>query len=421
MSSDSSDDDGPIRATNTFAGLMSDSNDYSDEDPPAPPPGPIPSPVVPPRPAKKGPKQVIDEEAEYLELMKASHSAKPEPKIAPQRKLQFNFGKELMERYGDNSCLDCTVLPRNAAPSKFIVRRKGWPVIAQFSFKTIEVGGDSFRVELTEYGQQSAAQFQRLQEARDATAMWDVLMREPFNVMLLMAIGRLKLFTKEFIEATDFALRLTFLLQQAIPGNFVAGLSRFSAPKEFFEMIAFIARFAFRRGCFVTSNELWKFAALNCGAADPAGVLLSAAVPALFAEDLEFISAMIASEATFRGIPLRCIPDWTVCEALLSGDAEKLAAELTKWPYVFGLGPEPGEECPPALLSVQLALRRRILPILDKDHAKKLVRVAQPKIEEMDELELTRDPYDAWVRFPPEDSLFGMLVEEDALPVNPGA
>jgi hypothetical protein len=335
--------------------------------------------------------------------------------------LQFNFAKELIDRYGDNSWLDCTVLPRNAAASKFIVRRKGWPVIAQPSFKTIEAGNGSFRIELTEYGQQSLAQFERLQEARDIRTMVAILMREPFNVWLLMAIARLKLFTKEFTEGTDFALRLTFLLQQAIPGGFVAGISKFSAPKEFFEMIAFIARFAFRRGCFVTSNELWKFAALNCGDADSAGILLSAAVPALFAEDLEFISGMIGTGATFRGISLRYIPDWTVCEAFLSEDPQKLAAELTKWSFVFSGGDPPGEECPPALLSVQMALRRRILPFLDTDRAKRLLRTAQAKGEEMDEFELTRDPYDAWVRFSPEESLFAMLVEEDALPVNPGA
>jgi hypothetical protein len=184
-------------------------------------------------------------------------------------------------------------------------------------------------------------------------------------------------------------------------------------------MVGFIARFAFRRGCFTTSNELWKFAALNCGDEDPSGVLLAAAVPALYAEDLEFLTGMLSSQTTFRGIALKNVPDWTVCEALLGGDLEKVAVEMAKWPYVFGLG-EP-EECPLALQSLQLALRRRILPILDKEHAQKVTRAAKAKLEGLNGEELRRDIYEQWQFFPPDESLFAMLVEEDALPVNPGA
>jgi hypothetical protein len=425
MSTESSDDDSPPRAVpaqNTFAGLISDSDEYSDSIPPPPPVSivPAPPPSAPPRATKRPRKPEEDDEAEYLELMKQSHPTKPDVKVSPQRKLQFNFAKELIDRFSDNSFLDCTILPRTAPTSKFIVRRKSWPINVQLSFRSVESGNNSFAIELTEYGQQSKAQFDRLQETRNIDAMVRMLMREPFNVWLLMGIGRLKLFLKEFTDATDYALKLTFLLQQTIPGAFVFGSWKFSAPKEFFEMVGFIARFAFRRGCFTTSNELWKFAALNSDDADPAGVLLAAAVPAFYAEDLDFLVGMLHSPVTFREIPLNSIPDWTVCEALLAEDPEKVAIEIAKWPYVFGLG-EPGDECPMALQSLQIALRRRILPILEKDKAKKVIRPAQEKLDALNSEELRRNVYEKWEFFPPEESLFAMLVEEDALPVNPGA
>lgn len=245
MSSESSDDDSPPRAVsaqNTFAGLMSDSDEYSDSLPPVlPAPAPAPAPVIPapspsppPRATKRPRKPEEDDEAEYLELMKQSHPVKPEVKIAPQRKLQFNFAKELIDRFGDNAFLDCTILPRNAPTSKFIVRRKAWPIATQLSFRAVESRSNSFAVELTEYGQQSKVLFDRLQEARNIEAMVRILKQEPFNVWLLMGIGRLKLFQKEFTDATDYALKLTFLLQQTIPGAFISGIWKFSAPKEFF-------------------------------------------------------------------------------------------------------------------------------------------------------------------------------------------
>jgi hypothetical protein len=87
-----------------------------------------------------------------------------------------------------------------------------------------------------------------------------------------------------------------------------------------------------------------------------------------------------------------------------------VAFELAKWPYVFGLG-EVADECPMALQSLQLALRRRIMPILDKAETKRVICLAQAKLEALNCEELRRDVYEKWEFFPPEESLFAGLVE----------
>lgn len=434
MSSEESDVDvqeelvGAVKSANTFAGLLdSDDYDYEEDDEPAPVPVVTSAPPPPPpKPAKSNAKakKEEDDEYEFLELMrKQQEKTKQEgqPRVSV-KKLQFNIAKELADKYGELSFDDSTHIPRNANHSKFIVRRRKWPTVTPLPFKLTETAEGVFNVTLTDYGSESKQLFDDLQANMQMGEMMYVIKRDAFNIWLCMGVGRLAMFRKEFNDATDLDLKLTYVLQQCLP-NTVSHGAKFEGPGavDFFKLLSFIARFAFRRGCFQTSNDIWKFAALGCSSEDPLGVLICAAIPALYAEDKEFVKTMIESEITFRGIPLKHIPDWSVVDALLSVSEapEKLDVEVAKWPMVFFY--EKDEESPVALQMVQVALHRRIRPYLEQDRVEQALGKARKNAEKMNVEDLRRDTAERWKDITIEEDIYSMFVEEDALPVNPEA
>jgi hypothetical protein len=208
-------------------------------------------------------------------------------------------------------------------------------------------------------------------------------------------------------------------LQQILPAAFVPGRSRLTGAGDLMAMVAFIARFAFRRGCLDTALELWKFAAHSCEDDDSVGILLCAAVPALFAGNGEFIRAMLQTDRSFRGVPVKDIPDWGIALGLLEG-GEGLKLEAAKWGCVFG-GSDPPDDCPAPLQTALVCLKRRIQPFIEREDVARTVREATRGAADMQGEELRRETCEKWRHFAMDEELFSTLVEEDMFPVNPEA
>ena len=431
-SSEESDEDLAVTASkaNAFSALMdSDDEYYEEEGGEAEPPAPAPVVALPPppapkaaRPDKKDKKMNEDEEYEFLELMRQQEAKeKPEGHARVEvKKLQFNVAKELAEKYGETSFDDCTHLPRNAHASKFIARRRKWPAVTPLPFKLTETSEGVFNVALTDYGSEALNMAEELLANQEVEEMARLLSRDQYNIWLGMAIGRMMMFGKGFGEATDTDLKLTYVLQQCLPNTVTMG-AVFGGPgaKEFFRLLAFIARFAFRRGCFQTSNEIWKFAALGSSDEDPVGVLICSAIPALYAGDRDFVKQMLESGKTFRGIPLKDVPDWPVCDALLCAeeDPEKLDKEVAKWPMVFASGID--MDVPPQLGLLLTSLKRRLEPYLEQHE--RVIRKARQNAEKLNGEDLRKEAVEMWTGVTIDEYTYSMFVEEDALPVNPAA
>ncbi|OHT08374.1 hypothetical protein TRFO_23218 [Tritrichomonas foetus] len=385
-------------------------------------PEPIPTPTVaapPPPPPKKQKKQKSEDEDEdaFFSALAAKQSQQPkrQPQIqAAHKKLQLNIARELIDRYYETSFDDATKLPKNASNIKFISKRKNWPGFSPPTFSMKETQKQKFSLALSDYGQRSKAEFSLLQKQMNIDAMVYQLHSNPYNYSLLMGLARYHLFKNEFNEATDFVLRLTLILQQTLPNKFVYGVTKLIDSIDFYDIVAFIARFAFRRGCNDTSTELWKFAISVCEDNDPNCFFLCAAVPALFSNDLEFIQSVIKSERTFRGIPISFIPDWQICEALLLLD-ENLNKVVNLWPDVFSEDEISDDKMPSQLQRIVIALRRRIKPFLDKEEVQ--FAIDEAKNKKVDVEAEKKQIYDKWSKFT-DDIDVSLIVEEDALPVN---
>ena len=446
MSSSDSDSGGYVRPVSKFAGLMSD--DYSDEyfgeeeaknenqDIQKDEIKSVPVVSAPPPPAaknKKKPKQEEDDDDEEFLKAAAAKNAKNiqnAKHLSSQKKLNLNIAKELVNRFYETSFDDALKLTKNAQnqPNKFISKRKDWSAFCS-TFTAKEISKDRYSIVLTEYGRKCEEESNHLHETRSLEALiMNFFSNEgnSFNVPMLIALAQLYLFNNEYNKATDMVLKLTFILQQSLPPKFINGVTKFQSNELFYTMIGFIAKFAFRRSCFDTSAEIWKFAFNIVEDDDPVYFLLSAAVPALFTEDLDFISYAINSNRTFRGIPLKYIPDWPIVEALLTytNDSSKLEKQVLLWPLVFNETLEKPSDVPENLHSICMALRRRIKPILDKNEVQSIVDKALQKLQDpenknQDDIKNEQKAiYEKWNSFQDEINIY-QIVEEDYLPVNP--
>lgn len=464
-----SDDDAPPPGSK-FAGLMSDSDDDIDEPPPVQPV--IAAPPPPPPSTKKNTKKKEqskdDDDDEFAFLQKLAEQNKKNPESAPSvsvsKKLELNIAKELNERFFETSFDDSLKLPKNSSNNKFITKRKNWPNLIPPSFTVKEASSDNgkkgkkrnknksensnsqqiYSISLSDYGQSCKKNFAILQRNLDIGIMLYKLRSDPFDFELLMGIARYHLFRKEFQEATDLVLRLTFIVQQTIPNKFISGITKFQSNTDFYDVLEFIARFAFRRGCNYTSTEIWKFAVSVVENDDPNCFYLCAAVPALFSSDLEFIEnvlskATIKSQSnendgddyaiSFRGIPINYIPDWSVCQALLylteKNDDSKMSKVCALWPDIFTEMKEDDtveitidKEMPLQLQRLCIALKRRLKPIVMKDEVQDKVLQLSEKIKSEDVKDEKERIFKKWEAFN-DDIDVSMIVEEDALPVNP--
>ena len=255
MSSDSDE--------NAFAGLMDDSYDYYSDDEPAEPIAPAAPPPPPPPAAtnskKKNTKEEDDEEMAYLELMneqKNKTKANQSKQIIPKNtRPYFNVAKELIDKYNDVTFEDCTKLPKNANNTKFMTRRKDWPVSILSSFKYRELVGDNFELSLTEYGSETKRKFGPIKtDPEQVPMLYQMLKYERFSIQLLEIGLQIAMYSREFADATEYALRLSWIVQQSIPNNFIFGKSIFVGDVADLQHIcALVATFSFRRGCYITS------------------------------------------------------------------------------------------------------------------------------------------------------------------------
>lgn len=473
---DSGSDDAITTTKSKFDGLMSDS-DEGDDNEPAPIQTPIAAPPPPPPSTKKNVKKKgqdnddDDDELAFLEKLAAQNKKNPEPvALAAPKKLELNIAKELNERFFDTTFDDSIKLPKNSSINKFITKRKNWPNLIPSSFNVTEASSNNgkngkkrnknknkaetndtnsqhrYSITLSDYGQSCKKNFAILQKNLNIDIMLYKLRSDPFDFELLMGIARYHLFRKEFQEATELVLRLTFIVQQTIPSKFIYNTTKFQSNTDFYNVIEFIARFAFRRGCNYTSTELWKFAVSIVENDDPNCFYLCAAVPALFSSDLEFIENILSKSTlrnqssesetdnndyliSFRGIPISFIPDWTVCQALLylteKNDNSKMAKVCALWPDIFTEMKEDDtveitidKNMPQQLQRLCIALKRRLKPIVMKDEVQAAVRQLEEKIKSEDVKDEKEKIFKKWSDFK-DDIDVTMIVEEDALPVNP--
>lgn len=456
-----------------FAGLMSDSDD--EEEAPAIVQPVISAPPPPPPSSKKNLKKnsknkgdTEEDELAFLEQL-AAQKQKSKELISPSapKKLELNIAKELNERFYETSFDDSFKLPKNSSNIKFITKRKNWPnlIPLSFTFKEINTSKKNknknknlgnaglnsnpsshqlYTISLSDYGKTCKQNFAILQRNLNIDIMLYKLQSDPFDFMLLMGIARYHLFRKEFQEATDLVLRLTFIVQQTIPNKFIFNSTKFQSNTDFYDVVAFIARFAFRRGCNYTSTEIWKFAISVVEKDDPNCFYLCAAVPALFSSDLEFIESVLSKSTiqtessesgkedyiiSFRGIPISFIPDWTVCQALLylteKNDNSKMARVCAIWPDIFTEMKEDetveitiDNEMPPQLQRVCIALKRRLKPIIMKDNVQDTIHQLEDQIKAEDVKAEKERIFEKWSNLEGDIDV-SMIVEEDALPVNP--
>jgi hypothetical protein len=297
------EENGFSRPLNSFAALMSDESEYSyEEEDSKTPDVPIIRPPAPKSSQKRKIEANEDEDVAFLEQLKVERT--PEP-ASRQHRFKFNIALELSTRFGESSCEDCTRLPHGSPMNKFIIRRRNWPSGCRCPFALIATSDPSiFSANLTEYGRESLDHYTHI--ASSGANLLNLQAEDPWNIWNLMSSCRMSVFDKEFSTATDQSLRIAFVLQQIMPLQWP---SRIMAHVEFDKMIGFLAQFAFRRGCFETSNELWKFT-LRC---ENSTGCLCAAIPSVFAEDLDFLAEYLKSDVRFQGIPLHFIPDWRIC------------------------------------------------------------------------------------------------------------
>ncbi|EAY11282.1 hypothetical protein TVAG_061860 [Trichomonas vaginalis G3] len=418
----SSDDDNP------FAALMS-SSDYEggEEDDEGEekkeiyiPPAPVIQNTPPPPPSK--PKQdepkEKDIDAEFMELMQ--QQKKRETHNAPKReindRLKFNVAQELIDRYDEQAFADAAKIPKSAPYNKFINRRREWPSVVSSSYRVRELPGDKFEVTFTEYGLSCKKQFAKLEELRvQGSIIQDalqILPIEPFCPQLLYPACNVALFQREFNVATDLALRLTWILQQTLPTNFKPTKTIFvgEAAGAFQNLAAYIATFCFRRGCYNTSAALWKFCMENF-MDDQCAAGIAAAVPNLFAGDINFIERVYKSNRKVFNVPIQLIPDWSVCLSLLEKSDDRLKENLSIWRHCL-LGEDLPENTPDKLGSVEMLLKKRLDPYLKRDEVAERINKLSKEVEKGDRQKLVL----GYAAFQGDIPVFQIL-EEAAMPV----
>lgn len=422
MSEEESENGGnEIRVTNNFAALC---DDYSEEEEEAfiPPPVVIPKVAPPPPKKQQKKKEEINEEDEFLALMeeqkkKANTKVDRTNKITHSQKLLINMARELNEKYSETAFDDANKIPKNSPQNKFISKRRNWPNTIPVTFRSVEISPNIFRIELADYGKEQQEKFEKAQVVPDA--LEHMVRANPFCIPILTGIATLGMFYQKFSEATDYVLRLTWIIQQAIPQKFQYGITKFddSGDIEYYlNVVAFVARFSYRRGCYDTSNALWKFGLDSC-VGDPGKFLFFSAFPAFQAEDKEFPRIILESDRKHGNLPAHAIPDWQIVVAIQSlPDTKPLEKACQIWSFIFG-DEEMEEEIPDQLQSISLVLKRKLQPIIEADPALQTAihqgLLVQPTIEIEEEKQAI---FDLWNDFK-EQLDFQVFVEEDVLPV----
>jgi hypothetical protein len=147
---------------------------------------------------------------------------------------------------------------------------------------------------------------------------------------------------------------------------------------------------------------------------DPQNFAWLAAVPAFYAGNLDYIQCVIASERTWRDVPIRYVPDWPLVGALLNLDEiEGLAKQIAVWPFVFeeyGIVHE--IEVPLVLVSLASAFRRRIAKYLKREDVSTAVATAADLARLLDESDEQAIAMSFWFGVKSDDLEFGEFVEE---------
>ncbi|OHT17142.1 hypothetical protein TRFO_12671 [Tritrichomonas foetus] len=419
------DDIDPVNQTNETPDLSVLINEDSGEIPEVPQMvvTAAPPPPPPPKKNKKTKRNSYDEELEFASLLEASQKV-AEEKAAHENKFsmqKLNLVRELKTIIKTNHFDDCLKLPKSSASIRFMSKLKKWPNnIPQF-FNFVSDSNNNYKVEYTEYGEQQSSIYRALARLNDAEGIMQLGQSAHFSPPVLPILCQSLLFQREFESATEIALRGLYILQQSLPSNFVPMKSKLlvsPARKDFLDLIAFVARFAFRRCCFETSLSLWKFG-ISLTDDDPANFLLLAAVPALYAEDREWVEEMINSEITWREVPIRYIPDWSITLALmkLPDDIESLSNEMSKWPFIFeDLGLTNDIEVTPFLSSLGSAFRRRITKYLEKPELDSLLETCAIVAQDIDMSEEQAMALSFWYGVSGDDVEIGDMVEEFVMP-----
>ena len=395
----------------------------SADDSAAPPPVPLPAPS----PAAKRTKQSepVDEEMEWAELAEMARERKEreekaEIKAFPMSSL--NLVRELKGLVGHTRFDECLKVPKGANNTlRFMSKLKKWGKSIPQYFKFVPAGGNDFRVEYSEYGSQQSQVFTALARINDADGILALGRTSHFCPPVLPIACQSLLFEREFDSATEIALRGFYVLQQALPTEFVPGVSKLVASparQDFLELLAFLARFAFRRDCFQTCIALWKFG-ITLTDDDPCNFLLLAPVAALYAGDSAFVEEMIASEKTWREVPLRYVPDWPIVRALLKAPDElgDLSKEIALWGYAFDdLGVVCDYSPPEFLVSLGSIMRKRLAKYLARPEMDSVLEMAAVVAGDIDMSDEQAIAMSFWYGCCTDHVELGEMVEEMVMP-----
>lgn len=401
-----------------------------EEDIAPPPPAPVPkvAPKPPPSTKKgkqKGKKEEIDEDAEFeaLALEMAKKKSEPKPQNKPEQKTfpinNLNFARELKTILKTNAYDEYLKIPKASAANRFIGKKKTWPSPFPQFFKFNPLDDNTYLIDYTEEAKEQVSVFNAFKRMDDVQSILDMGRQFPMSPLTIPVLCGQLLFNREFDRATEVCLRGFYVLQQALPPNFDPMKSKIvesPAYEEFLNLIKFLAQFAFRRCCFETATALWRFGIyITCD--DAKDFLLLAAVPALYANDKEFINEMLDGTHKWRGVPVEYIPDWTICRALFSiqDDILPLSKEVARWPFIFKDIGANGEMEPPQFLeSLGTAFRRRAKKFLEgKDE---ILQTAALLATDMDESDSQAVALSYWYDAPVDDIFVGGFDEEMVLP-----
>ena len=375
----------------------------------APPPPPPPSSSSPNKKQNKKQKKEMDEDEEFAFLAMAVEQKKNQKeKERNQKKNQekqekegneeetfqmssLNMARELKKILGTSAYDKYIKLPKNSSPNRFIAKQKYYPTPFPQFFQFQSLGDNEYAVNYTDVGSSQLSIFSALQRINDIQGIVELGPQMPMCPLIIPVICQQRLFNRDFDGATDVAMRALYVIQQSLPNEFIPMKSKLlpsPALSHFLQLIAFAARFAFRRCCFETATALWKFG-ISLTDDDPENFLLLAAVPALYAKDEKFVDKMLASDAQWRGIPIKYIPDWSLVKAMFSlpDDVMPLANEIARWSFAFV---EDGAECnldvPPFLASVGEAFKRRTKKFFEgKDEMLQTAAMLSTEIDMTDE------------------------------------
>jgi hypothetical protein len=299
-------------------------------------------------------------------------------------------------------------------------RLKKWPKVITPYFEIVNVRGRRFVVRYTEFGSQQSSIYQAMARLNDSNALLTLGLTSHFVPPMIQVACQSLLWNRQFDAATEVALRGFWVLQLSLPPGFVPLQSKFDpspARLDFLNLVAFLARFAFRRNCFQTSMALWQLG-LAVTDDDPANFALLAAVPALYAGAADYVTEMIESEREWHGVPIRYIPDWPLVRALLNPeDIEGLAREIARWPFVFEEYGIPCElQLPPVLGSLATVFRRRIAKYCEKREIAEAIGNAAELAACLDEDEEQATAMSFWFGVSDVEIEFGNMDEEAVMP-----